>query len=53
MPVARFKAHYGALCGGVSRSLSLDNDGKALCAAILAIDVDVPDGLEVWRMAAS
>jgi hypothetical protein len=36
----------GALGGGVSRSLSLDNYGKALCAASLAIEIDVPDGLQ-------
>ena len=36
----------GALGGGVSRSLSLDNYGKALCAAILSLEIDVPDGLQ-------
>jgi hypothetical protein len=36
-----FVAH-GALGGGVSRSLSLDNYGKALSAAILAFELDVP-----------
>jgi len=33
----------GALGGGVSRSLCLDNYGKALCSAILAYPVEVPD----------
>ncbi len=33
----------GALGGGVSRSLSLDNYGKALCAAILGFVLDVPE----------
>ena len=36
-----FVAH-GALGGGVSRSLSLDNYGKALSAAILGFEIDVP-----------
>jgi hypothetical protein len=35
----------GALGGGVSRSLSLDNYGKALCARALAIEIEVPDSL--------
>ena len=39
-----FVAH-GALGGGVSRSLSLDNYGKALSAAILGFEVEVPDAL--------
>ncbi len=39
-----FVAH-GALGGGVSRSLCLDNYGKALSAAILGFEVDVPDAL--------
>lgn len=39
-----FVAH-GALGGGVSRSLSLDNYGKALSAAILGFEVDVPERL--------
>lgn len=39
-----FVAH-GALGGGVSRSLCLDNYGKALSAAILGFEVDVPDSL--------
>ena len=33
----------GALGGGVSRSLSLDNYGKALSAAILGFDIEVPE----------
>jgi hypothetical protein len=41
-----FVAH-GALGGGVSRSLNLDNYGKALCSAILAFEIDVPDELTV------
>jgi len=32
----------GALGGGVSRSLCLDNYGKALCSAILAYPIEVP-----------
>lgn len=39
-----FVAH-GALGGGVSRSLSLDNYGKALAAAILGFELDVPERL--------
>jgi hypothetical protein len=39
-----FVAH-GALGGGVSRSLCLDNYGKALSSAILAFPLDVPDEL--------
>ncbi|WP_353150396.1 hypothetical protein [Pollutimonas bauzanensis] len=39
-----FVAH-GALGGGVSRSLCLDNYGKALSAAILGFKVEVPDSL--------
>jgi len=35
----------GALGGGVSRSLSLDNYGKALSAAVLGCVLDVPDHL--------
>jgi len=33
----------GALGGGVSRSLSLDNYGKALSAAILGFEINVPE----------
>ena len=39
-----FVAH-GALGGGVSRSLCLDNYGKALCSAILGFPLEVPDDL--------
>jgi hypothetical protein len=39
-----FVAH-GALGGGVSRSLCLDNYGKALSAAILGFELDIPDSL--------
>jgi hypothetical protein len=42
--VINFVAH-GALGGGVSRSLCLDNYGKALSAAILSFELDVPDEL--------
>lgn len=35
----------GALGGGVSRSLCLDNYGKALSAAVLGFEIDVPDAL--------
>lgn len=33
----------GALGGGVSRSLCLDNYGKSLASRILAFEIDVPD----------
>ena len=36
---------HGALGGGVSRSLCLDNYGKALSAAILAFEIEVPEAL--------
>jgi hypothetical protein len=36
---------HGALGGGVSRSLCLDNYGKALSAAVLGFDIEVPDNL--------
>jgi hypothetical protein len=36
---------HGALGGGVSRSLCLDNYGKALSAAVLGFEIDVPDAL--------
>ncbi len=42
-----FVAH-GALGGGVSRSLCLDNYGKALSAAILGFELDVPDSLKTF-----
>jgi len=42
--VMNFVAH-GALGGGVSRSLSLDNYGKALSAAILGFELEIPDRL--------
>lgn len=35
----------GALGGGVSRSLAIDNFGKALSAALLGLELDVPDRL--------
>jgi hypothetical protein len=35
----------GALGGGVSRSLSLDTFGKALCARLLSVEIQVPDRL--------
>lgn len=35
----------GALGGGVSRSLGLDNYGKALSSAILGFDLEVPERL--------
>ena len=40
-----FVAH-GALGGGVSRSLCLDNYGKALSAAVLGFEIEVPDSLK-------
>jgi len=36
----------GALGGGVSRSLCLDNYGKALSARALALEVEIPDSLK-------
>jgi hypothetical protein len=39
-----FVAH-GALGGGVSRSLCLDNYGKALSAAVLGVEIEVPEAL--------
>ena len=39
-----FVAHE-ALGGGVSRSLCLDNYGKALAARVLAFELEVPDTL--------
>ena len=35
----------GALGGGVSRSLCLDNYGKALSARVLAFELEIPDQL--------
>ncbi|HZP93737.1 MAG TPA: hypothetical protein VFB20_12760 [Burkholderiales bacterium] len=35
----------GALGGGVSRSLCLDNYGKSLSSRILAFELDIPDSL--------
>ena len=36
---------HGALGGGVSRSLCLDNYGKSLSAAVLGVELEVPDAL--------
>jgi len=36
----------GALGGGVSRSLCLDNYGKTLSAGILGFELEIPEGLE-------
>jgi hypothetical protein len=36
---------HGALGGGVSRSLSLDNYGKALGAALLGFELEIPEEL--------
>ncbi|MCD0505648.1 hypothetical protein [Bordetella petrii] len=33
----------GALGGGVSRSLAIDNYGKALASAVLRLELEVPD----------
>jgi hypothetical protein len=41
-----FVAH-GALGGGVSRSLCLDNYGKALSAAILGFELELPAALKM------
>ena len=38
----------GALGGGVSRSLCLDNYGKSLSAAILGFQLDIPDELQAY-----
>jgi len=35
----------GALGGGVSRSLAIDNYGKALASAVLRLELEVPDAL--------
>ncbi|MEX0961029.1 MAG: hypothetical protein WDZ63_17265 [Burkholderiales bacterium] len=35
----------GALGGGVSRSLCIDNYGKSLSARILAYDLEIPDSM--------
>lgn len=35
----------GALGGGVSRSLAIDVYGKALCSAVLDLEIEVPDEL--------
>ena len=35
----------GALGGGVSRSLCLDNYGKSLSAAVLGLELEIPDEL--------
>lgn len=40
-----FVAH-GALGGGVSRSLCLDNYGKALASAILGFEFEIPEQLK-------
>ena len=39
----------GALGGGVSRTLKLDNHGKSLGAALLAFPIDVPGPLHPTR----
>ncbi|MCY1290165.1 hypothetical protein D9M68_525030 [compost metagenome] len=44
LQVLNFVAH-GALGGGVSRSLALDNYGKALASAVLRFEVEIPDSL--------
>jgi hypothetical protein len=45
-----FVAH-GALGGGVSRSLSLDQYGKALSAALLGLCVEVPESHRAYLVA--
>jgi hypothetical protein len=42
--VLNFVAH-GALGGGVSRSLRLDQYGKSLAAAVLGFELEIPDRL--------
>ena len=44
--VLNFVAHE-ALGGGVSRSLCLDNYGKALAARVLSFELEIPDRLRV------
>src|SRR3954466_9273622 len=44
LQVLNFVAHE-ALGGGVSRSLCLDNYGKALAARVLSFELDVPETL--------
>ena len=50
-PVTRYEVenlhamNFVAQGGGVSRSLCLDNYGKALSAAILGFEIEVPDAL--------
>jgi len=36
----------GALGGGVSRSLCLDNYGKSLAARVLSFELDIPEALK-------
>jgi hypothetical protein len=38
----------GALGGGVSRSLCLDNYGKSLSAAVLEFELEIPDALQEY-----
>lgn len=38
---------YDALAGGASRSLRTDTQGKTLAVRLLAMDIDVPEGLTV------
>ena len=38
---------HGALGGGVSRSLCLDNYGKSLSAAVLGFELEIPDELRL------
>jgi hypothetical protein len=44
LQVLNFVAH-DALGGGVSRSLCLDNYGKALAARVLSFELEIPDSL--------
>ena len=44
LEMLNFVAH-GALGGGVSRSLCLDNYGKALSAALLGFELELPEEL--------
>ena len=37
---------HGALGGGVSRSLCLDNYGKSLSARVLSFELEIPDSLK-------
>jgi hypothetical protein len=47
LQVLNFVAHE-ALGGGVSRSLCLDNYGKALAARVLSFELEIPEELRLY-----